>query len=146
MHAKTILAQKGADIVTVSPETSVADVARLFKENRIGFAVVRHEDVRGFVGTVSERDIIHGLAEDPSVATQPVSSVLTGNIVTCTPETTVNDMMELMTESRTRHLLVMDGRELKGIVSIGDLIKTQIVQVQMEAEAMRDYVQGAGYH
>lgn len=147
MQARTILETKGSDVVTVAPDARVADVARLFKENRIGFALVKGSDGGGFLGTVSERDIIHGLAlSDGGVATQPVTAVLTANVVTCEPDTTVESMMETMTDKRTRHLLVMDGNELMGIVSIGDVIKSQIHHYQREAETMRDYVNGVGYN
>lgn len=147
MQARNILEAKGSDVVTVTPEARVGDVARLFKENRIGFALVHKAEGNGLVGTISERDIIHGLAAtNGAVAEQPISTVLTANIVTCDPETSVESMMETMTEKRTRHLIVMDGNELMGIISIGDLIKSQISLYRNEAENMREYVNGVGYH
>lgn len=146
MQAKNILETKGSNVVTVMPEARVADVARMFMDNRIGFALVKATDGSGFLGTVSERDIIHGLAQsDGAVAVQPVTDVLTANVVTCEPDTTVESMMETMTEKRTRHILVMDDNSLLGIVSIGDLIKSQTHQYRHEAESMRQYVSGVGY-
>lgn len=147
MFAKDILRDKGFDVTTITPDARVADVARLFLDNRIGFALVMGPDDHEIVGTVSERDIIHGLAlGEGAVAMEPVGRLMTTNVVTCKTDTSVNDMMEMMTEKRTRHVLVMDGPDLKGVVSIGDLIKTQITEFQHEAQAMRDYVVGNGYH
>ena len=147
MHARTILERKGSDVVTVTPEAKVGDVARLFKQNRIGFALVRAAGGTGYIGTISERDIVQGLANSGNaVASQPVSAVLTANVVTCDPDTTVETMMETMTDKRTRHIVVMDGDDLMGVVSIGDLIKSQISHYRTEAERMREYVNGVGYN
>lgn len=147
MHAKAILDRKGSNVVTVTPEARVDDVARLFKQNRIGFALVRAPSGGRFVGTVSERDIIQGLAlSGAAIAAQPISRVLTANVVTCTPETSVETMMELMTDKRTRHLVVMDRDTVMGVVSIGDVIKSQISHYQHEAQSMREYVNGVGYN
>lgn len=147
MHAKAILQSKGSNVVTVTPEARIDDVARLFKKNRIGFALVRPATGDGFIGTVSERDIIQGLATSGAgVAALPVSRVMTANVVTCAPDASVETMMELMTDKRTRHLVVMDGETLMGLVSIGDVIKSQITHYQHEAQTMREYVNGVGYN
>lgn len=161
MQAKIILESKGINVhgdaddngvVAVAPDARVVDVARMFKENRIGFALVRADSGDGWLGTVSERDIVQALASlshGPSVIDQPVRDILTQNMVTCAPDDALDTIRELMTERRTRHVVVTaDGLEkskVLGLVSIGDLIKHQLEQSRVETAAMRDYVTGVGY-
>lgn len=157
MHAKAILDAQGygpktADLLSVTPDARLMDVARMFKENRIGFALVRADSGDGWLGTVSERDIIHALADlqDASAMTaKTVRDALTPNMVTCAPDDALDTLRELMTERRTRHIVVTDTGDasgaVQGLVSIGDLIKHQLAKSRVETEAMRDYVSGVGY-
>ena len=154
MQAKALLESKdtsgeGGNVVTVTPDARVSDVARMFKESRIGFALVCTDSGKGWMGTVSERDIVQGLASSSDVGEKPVRDVLTPNMVTCGPEDALDTIREIMTEKRTRHVVVttngLDQGQVLGIVSIGDLVKHQLEQSRVETAAMRDYVTGVGY-
>jgi CBS domain-containing protein len=148
MFVKTILDLKGPDVITAQAEASVQDVARLFKAERIGFALVISGDgVKTIAGTVSERDIIQGMAvKGCDIATQPVSSIMTSNIVQVSSEETLDHVRDLMTSKRTRHVLVMDDGELMGVVSIGDLILHHLNECRVDSQVMRAYINGQGYH
>jgi len=144
MFVKTILDEKGPKLIRVSQADSIRDVARLFKLERIGFAVV--EDVAHEpVGSISERDIIQAFAEGGDLDALKIADVMTGSLVTVGPEDTVETVQEIMTERRTRHVLVEDDGKLGGIVSIGDVIKHSLDQCRIDTGNMRDYIGGKGY-
>ena len=139
---KNMLDAKGRDVVTVSPEKSLLQVAGILHERKIGALVVTGVDGR-IAGIFTERDMVRALAEKGAVILdQPVSSVMTVNVQTCREETTVNALMEMMSSGRFRHVPVEDGGRLNGIISIGDVVKSRIREVEMEAEEIKAYIAG----
>ena len=140
MKVDTILRNKGGDIFTARPNTSIADAARLLKEKRIG-AVVVSEDGAKVLGILSERDIVHALVDHGcDVLDKRVADLMTRDVVTCTPEDSTNSLMSMMTQRRIRHLPVVRDDALCGMVSIGDVVKIRIEEVETEASAMRDFI------
>ena len=140
MYVKDLLRDKGSAVFTVTPETSVAELAKSLVRRRIGAAVVVGGE-GGVVGVVSERDIVHCVAEWGTAAGEcRVSVVMTKNVHTGTPETMIDEVMSLMTERRIRHLPVIEDGKLAGIISIGDVVKDRISSVEREASQLRDYI------
>lgn len=139
MGIAAILAAKGHEVVTVPPTTRVREVVGLLVSRRIGAVLVMEgEEV---AGVVSERDIVRGLcAEGESLMALAARDIMTSPVVTIAPSDSVADAMELMTGRRVRHLPVVDGRRLVGIVSIGDLVKRRIEEAEQEALALKDYI------
>ncbi|HEY9163630.1 MAG TPA: CBS domain-containing protein [Magnetovibrio sp.] len=144
MYIHSILETKGPDLIAVSPGDSVRKVAKLFKAKRIGFALV-HSGNHVTVGSVSERDIVQAIAEFGDVIGLPVADVMTTNVVTCNIDDTTDAVRDLMTTKRTRHVVVMDGAQAVGLVSIGDLIKHSLSECQVDTGMMRAYISGQGY-
>lgn len=144
MFVKTILEAKGPELITVSPGDSVRKVAKLFKREHIGFALVKNGN-GVLVGTISERDIVQSIADRGEIIGLPVADIMTSNVVVCSPDDTVDIVRELMTERRTRHVVVKDGQNLEGIVSIGDVIKHSLDECNIDSVQMRDYITGTGY-
>ena len=143
MHVAAVLKRKGTDIVSVGSDEPIAAVARTLAERRIGAALV----VEGGrpVGILSERDIVRGVAQQGSaVLQQPASTLMTRELVTCQPTDTMAQMMALMSERRIRHLPVMDGDRLVGLISIGDVVKARLDDAELEVESLRGYVAGIG--
>lgn len=139
MNVARILKDKGRDVTTISPATSVRDVIATLAEKKIGAAVVC-EDLR-VAGIVSERDIVRILAKNgPSVLDEPVSKFMTKDVMTCGERDTVSWLMEEMTSRRFRHMPVVEGGRLIGIVSIGDVVKQRIALAELEAASMREYI------
>jgi CBS domain-containing protein len=142
MNVETILRAKGRDVATIEPDTTVENAVRLLASRRIG-ALIVSEDGRRVDGIVSERDIVQGLVEHgPGLLEQRVEDVMTRRVHTCSPEDTVEELMGRMTESRIRHLPVVEAGALCGIVSIGDVVKNRLEEVEYEASSLRSYVAG----
>jgi CBS domain-containing protein len=140
MKVASILRTKGSDITTAAADTTVADAARLLKEKRIG-AVVISNDAKTVLGILSERDIIHALVDrGGAVLERPVSELMTRKVITCSPDDSISDLMAQMTERRVRHLPVICDGVMCGMVSIGDIVKNRIEEVETEASAMREYI------
>lgn len=143
MTVKAILAVKGGDVVTIDPNTNVGTAARLLAERRIGALVVTGPDKR-VVGIISERDIVRAFAErGPSVNDTPLTEVMTRKVVTCAPSDTISSLMERMTSGKFRHLPVIEQGRLAGVVSIGDVVKHRLHEMESEQAALRDYIQTA---
>jgi CBS domain-containing protein len=143
MTVKAILAAKGGDVVTVEPNATLAAAAQLLAEHRIGALVIVGAD-RRVAGILSERDIVRALAErGASVLDEPVSQAMTRKVVTCKENETVAGLMEHMTAGKFRHLPVVDQGRLTGIISIGDVVKHRLHEIETETAAMRDYIQSA---
>jgi CBS domain-containing protein len=142
MNIALILSSKGGDVVTVSCDTLVGDAVGLLAERRIGaLPVMKDERV---VGIMSERDVIYCLRRDgAAILDWPVERVMTSPIFTAEPDMPVLAGLSLMTERRVRHLPVVDGDRLVGLVSIGDLVKYRMDKIEEEAAALRDYIQMA---
>lgn len=139
MTVAAILSKKGRDVVTASADLSIADVVQLLVKRRIG-AVVVTDSASRILGIVSERDVVRALARGPDALEGSVSSIMTSKVVTCTDRHTINEVMARMTEGRFRHLPVVEDDRLAGIVSIGDVVKARIEQVEREADEMRAYI------
>ncbi|WP_431268855.1 CBS domain-containing protein [Dankookia sp. P2] len=132
----SILKGKGTEIVSVRPEDTVLTVARTLGEHRIGAALVR--DAAGaMLGIISERDIVRGMAaHGPGTTGLKAEQFMTRDLVTVTPQTLVIQALGLMTQKRVRHLPVLEGDRLAGLVSIGDLVKARIEEAEQEAEEL----------
>jgi CBS domain-containing protein len=143
MTVKALLAAKGGDVVTIEPNTSVLAASRLLAERRIGALVVTGAD-RRVVGIVSERDIVQRLAVHGAATLDlPLNEIMTRKVMTCHPTDTISSLMERMTQGKFRHLPVVDQGRLIGIVSIGDVVKHRLEEMEREQSALRDYIQTA---
>jgi len=139
MTVAAILAKKGRDVVTVPADLSISEVVQILTSRRIGAVVVADSAAR-ILGIVSERDVVRALARGGGALEGSVSSIMTAKVVTCTDRNTINEVMARMTEGRFRHLPVVEDGRLAGIVSIGDVVKARIEQVEREADEMRAYI------
>ena len=140
MTVAAILNDKGRDVVTAKAGDPLTDICAVLAERRIGAVVVTDPD-GGVKGIVSERDVVRAIAREGAAALpKPVSSVMTRAVVSCAEEETVAELMSKMTEGKFRHLPVIRGGRLVGIVSIGDVVKRRIAEAEFEARAMRDYI------
>lgn len=140
MTVSTILAEKGRDVVTIEPGASLADTVNLLAEKRIGAALILGAD-RRLIGIISERDIVQALAATGVAALDlPVSQTMTRKVETCNESETISSIMERMTKGKFRHLPVVDQGQLVGIVSIGDVVKQRLQEMERESAAMRDYI------
>lgn len=139
---RMILEEKGRDVVTVGPTVTLAEAATVLHEKKIGAIVVIGMENR-IVGIFTERDLASAIGRlGPEALSLPVSKVMTANVHRCTEETTVNELMELMSRRRFRHVPVESGGKLCGIVSIGDVVKQRIREVELEAEHIKAYIAG----
>jgi CBS domain-containing protein len=135
-----VLEQKGHKVVTVEPHYTVASLVKVLTVNRIGAVPVINEEGR-LVGIISERDVIHGMAQHGDVALAlPVEQLMTREVKTCSPENAIVELMEVMTLQRIRHLPVVRNGALDGIVSIGDVVKQRLQEAQSELEELRSYI------
>ena len=143
MPISDILRVKGMQVVTITPDTKVRGLLAVLAEHRIG-AVVVSADGTSVDGIASERDIVRALAKrGAAVMSEPVTAIYTAEVHTVTPQTPLEEVMRLMTEHRVRHApVVVDGR-LLGIVSIGDVVKNRIDDLETERTALTDYITGA---
>lgn len=140
MNVSAILKQKGRDVETVTPTATVMQVASVLAKRKIGAVVVVDERNR-VQGIISERDIIRVLAQSgPEVLTHPVSQVMTRNVVSCGEHDTLDQLMSAMTSGRFRHLPITRDGALAGIISIGDVVKYHLSEIEMEASAMKEYI------
>jgi len=144
MFVKSILEQKTPDLIAVSPGDTVRVVGSLFKRKKIGFALVQSKD-NALLGTISERDIIHAMADRGEVDNVPVVEIMTTNIVTCHVNDTLESVRQAMTNQRTRHVVAMQGDDPVGIVSIGDMIKHSLDECRIDTDHMVQYINGQGY-
>lgn len=140
MNVGHILKAKGADVFTLRPEVSLAEVVTVLAERRIG-AIVLVDEAGHVAGIVSERDVVRVLAKfGAGVLDKPIGEAMTVKVKTCSSETAIEEVLAIMTKGRFRHLPVIDGGRLSGIVSIGDVVKTKIEEAEREAEQMREYI------
>jgi CBS domain-containing protein len=143
MTVKAILSAKGGDVITIDPTTNVAAAAKLLAERKIGALVVTGPD-RRVVGIVSERDIVQELAAHGAAALDlPLTDVMTRKVMTCSAADTISSVMERMTDGKFRHLPVVEQGRLAGIISIGDVVKHRLHEMEREQSALRDYIQTA---
>lgn len=140
MTVKAILAEKGHDVVTIEPGATLADASRILGEKRIGAIVVIGKNGR-IAGILSERDIVRAIGQEGAGALdRRVDQAMTAKVSTCRESSTVQEVMEVMTRGRFRHLPVEDGGKLIGIISIGDVVKRRIEEAEREAEEIRTYI------
>ena len=140
MQVSVLLQHKGSEVVTVVPEMLVSGVAKKLAECRIG-AVVVSRDGASIDGVLSERDIVLAIADrGPSALREPASSIMTRSVFTCEPDTTIDQLMETMTDQRVRHVPVLVSGSLAGIVSIGDVVKDRISTLQSENDSLQSYI------
>ena len=139
MRIADVLRIKGASVATITPETSVSGLLTELTVHNIGAMVVMSPD--GLVGIVSERDVVRKLHElGAEILRRPVSEIMTTLVATCTPSDSVDSLSALMTKNRVRHVPVMDNGRLAGIVSIGDVVKTRMEQLELEQEQLQAYI------
>ncbi|MEN3317171.1 MAG: CBS domain-containing protein [Mycobacterium sp.] len=139
MRIADVLRNKGASVATITPETSVAGLLTELTVHNIGAMVVVSPD--GLVGIVSERDVVRKLHElGAEILRRPVSEIMTTVVATCTPDDTVDSLSALMTENRVRHVPVVVGGRLAGIVSIGDVVKTRMEELETEQQQLQAYI------
>lgn len=142
MTAASILSRKGGGTVTIKRNASISEAIALLSEKNIGAVVVSDDDVT-VLGILSERDIVRGLnASGAALLDTPVADLMTREIRTCAPADTLRHLLAVMTERRFRHLPVVEGGKLVGIVSIGDVVKMRLDDLVAEAEALRGYITG----
>jgi len=140
MKVEQILTTKGTDVYAIRENDRVSDAVSMLNTRNVG-ALIVHDAAESVVGILSERDVVRHLGERGSaVLDEPVGACMTANVITCTPETKVQDLMGAMTDKRIRHLPVTRDGKIVGVVSIGDVVKRKIEETEQEAQALREYI------
>lgn len=140
MTVKAILERKGHDVFTIGPNEKLSEAIRMLADHRVGALVITNGDNK-IVGILSERDIVRLVAKEGAAALDmPVRSGMTAKVKICTLQHTVNEVMEIMTHGRFRHLPIERDGRLDGIISIGDVVKRRIEDVEREAEEIKAYI------
>jgi CBS domain-containing protein len=143
MNVETILSVKGSEVITIGPTATLEEAIAVLGKHRIGAVVVLGADQR-VIGILSERDIVRALSERSAGALkEPLSQSMTRVVVSCGNADSVSDLMERMTRGRFRHIPVLEQDRLVGIISIGDVVKQRLGEMERESEALRDYIQTA---
>lgn len=143
MHVKNILSVKGSNVLSIEPTATLEIAVRTLAQHKIGALLVLGPD-RRIIGILSERDIVRVLAEQgASALTQPLAQVMTRKVFTCSPSETISVIMERMTAGKFRHVPVLDQDQVVGVVSIGDVVKYRLQEMEHESAALRDYIQTA---
>jgi CBS domain-containing protein len=139
---KNMLDAKGRDVVTLGPDKTLLEAAGILNDKKIGAVVVT--GVEGYIaGIFTERDLVRAIAgKGPAVLDQPVKSAMTTTVTRCREDTTVDELMGMMSTGRFRHVPVEQDGKLTGIISIGDVVKSRIREVELEAEHMKAYIAG----
>jgi CBS domain-containing protein len=142
MTVRAILDSKGQQILSIEPDARLSGAVKILGERKIGAVLVMS---RGRIeGILSERDIVRVLAErGAAVLDEPVSAVMTRKVISCRPTDTVAAIMEMMTSGKFRHLPVLEGERVVGLISIGDIVKWRVGEYEAEQEAMREYIKTA---
>jgi CBS domain-containing protein len=142
MRISDVLRVKGTEVVTITADTTVRRLLAVLAEHRIG-AVVVSADGTSVDGIASERDIARALAKrGAAVLSEPVTAIYTAEVFTVTPQASIEEVMRMMTQHRVRHAPVVADGGLRGIVSIGDVVKTRIDELETERAALTDYITG----
>ena len=140
MTVAAILSDKGRDVITASPEATLSEICETLAVRKIGAIVLTGGD-GSIAGIVSERDIVRAVASGGAGALETaVADHMTRSVITCSPQDTINEVMERMTQGRFRHLPVMTDGALVGVISIGDVVKIRIAMAEQEAAEMRSYI------
>ena len=140
--ARSILEQKGRNVITINPTVTLGEAAHVLEEHKIGAVVVVGMENR-IVGIFTERDVVRAIgSEGKNALDQPVSAFMTANVYRGGEEAGVNELMEMMSARRFRHVPVEDNGKLCGIISIGDVVKSRIREIEQEAEHIKAYIAG----
>jgi CBS domain-containing protein len=139
MLVRTILQEKGSWVATIEQDASIAAATEALAEHGVG-ALIVSGDGHTIEGIISERDIVRGLAQDPDVSGREVSDLMTREVMTCAHDATIDSLMAVMTEKRVRHLPIVDDDVIIGIISIGDVVKHRLQELQTEAQTLHDYI------
>ncbi|GAA2104574.1 CBS domain-containing protein [Microlunatus panaciterrae] len=140
MHISQVLAAKGSAVIVIGREATVRELVALLEKHNLG-AVVVSSDGKQVEGIVSERDVVRQLAAGPHILDSTVEEIMSTEVHTCTPKDSVNMLMSMMTEQRVRHIPVLDDDgALCGIVSIGDVVKSRIGELEFERDQLEGYV------
>ncbi|OEU56166.1 MAG: hypothetical protein BA862_07740 [Desulfobulbaceae bacterium S3730MH12] len=140
MKVKDILAKKGSQVITVREETTVLDAMSVFSSNRVGSLLVVDKN-DAILGIIAARDILMAVMNDLQGITElPVSKIMTKELIVATEDDNIDYIQAIMTENRIRHIPVLDGRELKGLVSIGDVVKLLLKAKDVENRYLKDYI------
>ena len=143
MIVKSILSAKGGEVNSIEPTATLDIAVKTLAEHKIGALLVLGPD-RRVIGILSERDIVRVLAErGASVLSQPLAQVMTRKVITCSQSDSVGVLMERMTTGKFRHLPVIEDEQVIGVVSIGDVVKHRLQEIEHESAALRDYIQSA---
>jgi CBS domain-containing protein len=143
MIVKSILSAKGGEVISIEPTATLDTAVKTLAEHKIGALLVLGPD-RRVIGILSERDIVRVLAErGASVLSQPLAQVMTRKVITCSQSDSVGVLMERMTTGKFRHLPVIEDEQVIGVVSIGDVVKHRLQEIERESAALRDYIQSA---
>ncbi len=141
-HIHTILEHKGHEVITMRPDDNIGAVVDVLRDKRIGAVVVADAD-GALCGILSERDIVRCLADRPDhTLPQQVSDVMTADVQTCSPDDTSESVLKRMTEGRFRHMPVMEGGQLVGLISIGDVIHQKLLELEHEALQLKQLIVG----
>lgn len=144
MKISSILAEKGTNVVTVAPDHSVKTLLALLSQHKVG-ALVVSTDGNSIVGIVSERDVVRAFAGGGSIMDDPVSKIMTTEVFVSPSDAKIDELMTVMTSQRIRHIpITADSGELIGIVSIGDLVKARLDELETEKAALLDYITNGG--
>ncbi len=142
MQVAQILKEKGSTIITVGPDDSILDAAKLLKAKNIGTVVVAGAD-GGLAGILSERDIARAVADRAGELSKlKVKDLMTSSVITCNPDQRLHDLMKEMTDHRIRHIPIVDDSGLVGIISIGDVVKYRLAELESETSMLREYITG----
>jgi CBS domain-containing protein len=136
-----VLADKGADVLTTTADTTVREAVGQMADRNVGAVVVLAGD--RLVGIMSERDVVRRLAVEPAVLDLEVGEVMTSPVTSCTPDTSIDELMRVMTDGRFRHVPVVVDDRLVGIVSIGDVVKRRLDELETETKQLTEYVSGS---
>lgn len=143
MTASRILSDKGHTVFTVGPDATLLEAAQMLQQQKVGVAVVV-DDAGTPVGVFSERDLVMSVSIGGAAAlSQAVSVAMSRSLITAEPHTTIDTLMAIMTDRRVRHILIMEEGALRGIVSIGDVVKRKIALAEAEAESLKAYIEGS---
>jgi CBS domain-containing protein len=140
MNVEAILKEKGGEVISTAPNVSLGEIVRLLNASNIGSVVLVNEE-GNVAGIISERDIVRALGDKGAAAlTAPASEYMSRKVIACCRADTLEKLMAEMTRLRHRHLPVVENGRLAGLISIGDLVKQRLLEAEMEAAAMRDYI------
>jgi CBS domain-containing protein len=140
MTVASILAQKGREVATIAAEVSIADAVAELAARKIGALVIVDSQIQ-VKGIISERDVVRAIGQrGPAILGEPIATIMTREVIACSENETINQVMSRMTDGRFRHLPVVTDGRLAGIISIGDVVKARIEEVEREAEEMRAYI------